>query len=80
MLPRKGGVPRKRHDIPLKRFVGGPRRADFLFHEGIVSVDGGSIGGNSSCKTRSGGAANGREERLRIKRKESAERTEPAAT
>ena len=36
-------------NIPLKRSVGGPSRADFLSHVGIHSV-----GGLPSCKTRSG--------------------------
>ena len=37
-------------NIPLKRSVGGPRRADFLSHVGALTTGGGSF-----CKTRLGG-------------------------
>jgi hypothetical protein len=90
------------HYKPLKRSVGGPRSADFLSREGMLSgicsrtrcglcswtrsgiCSGICIGLKiSSCKTRSGGGSGGgindrQVERWRMKRRERAERTEPA--
>jgi len=68
-------------NIPLKRSVGGPRRADFLSHVGVLST----TGGGSLCETRLGGVGgavlNGRkEERWGMERRERADRKEPAAT
>jgi len=70
-------------NIPLKRSVGGPRRADFLSHVGVMTTCWASF-----CKTRLGGAGdaggavlNGRkEERWGMERSERADRKEPAAT
>ena len=82
-------------NIPLKRSVGGPRRADFLSHVGALTTGGGSF-----CKTRLGcvegvegvggvGSVGGvrdavlndrKEERWGMERRERAERMEPAAT